>query len=77
MKTLVASIGAAGVAGSNSILSSCSSVESVDGDKITLLTSSGELVEVDKSQLKPVEMPSLSENQKRGNQICRRQNLPG
>ena len=65
-------MGAAGVAGSSSILSSCNSVESVEGDKITLLTSSGELVEVDRSQLKPAEMPSLSENQKRG-----RLGLPG
>lgn len=36
MKTLVASIGAAGVAGSSSILSSCNQIEAVEGDKITL-----------------------------------------
>ena len=72
MKTLVASIGAAGVAGSSSILSSCNRVEAVDGDKIKLLTSSGELVEVNKSQLKPAEIPSLSQNQKQG-----RKGMPG
>ncbi len=58
--------------GASSILSACNRVESVSGDKITLLTSSGELVEVDKAQLKPVDMPSLTENQLRG-----RKGLPG
>ena len=72
MKTLGATLGATGVVGSGSILASCNRVEEVSGDKITLLTSSGELVEVDKSQLTPAEMPSLSENQKRG-----REGLPG
>ncbi len=72
MKTLGASLGTAGVIGSGSILASCNRVEEVSGDKITLLTSSGELVEVDKSQLTPAEMPSLTENQKRG-----RKGLPG
>ena len=72
MKSLGASLGAAGLAGGSSILSSCNRVEEVSGDKITLLTSSGELVEVDKSQLTPADMPSLSENQQRG-----RKGLPG
>ena len=72
MKTLVASVGVTGVAAGSSLISACHRVEEVSGDKITLLTSSGELVEVDKSQLKPAEIPSLSENQKRG-----REGLPG
>ena len=46
MKTLGASVGAAGVLGGSSLLSACNQVESASGDKITLLTSSGELVMV-------------------------------
>ena len=72
MKTLGASIGAAGVIGGGSILSSCNRVETVTGDKIKVLTAGGQLVEVDISQLKPAEIPSLSENQQRG-----RKGLPG
>ena len=72
MKTLGVSIGIAGVTGSTSLLSSCTRVENNLGDKIKLLTSSGELVEVDKAQLKPADLPSLTENQKRG-----RLGLPG
>lgn len=41
MKTLGASVGAAGLIGGSSMLSSCSKVETASGDKITLLTSSG------------------------------------
>ncbi|HSM48240.1 MAG TPA: twin-arginine translocation signal domain-containing protein, partial [Draconibacterium sp.] len=66
MKMLGASMGAAGVLGSSSLLNSCTKVETNTGDKIKLLTSSGELVEVDKAELKPADMPSLTENQKRG-----------
>ena len=72
MKALGVSIGAAGVVGSSSLLNACSQVETTSGDTIKLLTSSGELVEVKKSQLKPADMPDLSENQKRG-----RAGLPG
>ena len=72
LKVLGGSIGAAGLAGGAGLLSACNKVVSVDGDKIKLLTSSGELVEVDKSQLKPAEVPDLTENQKRG-----REGLPG
>ena len=57
---------------SSGLLGSCTRVDSVTGDKIRLLTSSGELVEVDRSLLTPAEMPSLDENQKRG-----RSGLPG
>jgi Fe-S-cluster-containing dehydrogenase component len=66
MKTLGASLGVAGVIGSSSLLNSCAKVETNSGDKIKLLTSSGELVEVDKALLKPADLPSLTENQKRG-----------
>ena len=66
MKTLGASIGAAGVFAGGGILSSCNQVEGVEGDKIKVLTAGGKLVEVDVSQLQPAEMPSLSENQQRG-----------
>ena len=72
MKTLGATMGVAGVIGSSSLLSSCAKIEANSGDKIKLLTSSGELVEVDKAQLKPADLPSLTENQKRG-----RLGLPG
>ncbi len=72
IKALGTSIGAAGVVGSSSLLSSCNQVESVSGDKIKVLTAGGELVEVDISQLKPADMPSLTENQQRG-----REGLPG
>ena len=72
MKTLGASVGAAGVLGAGKLVSSCNRIEEVSGDQITLLTSSGELVVVDRTQLKPAEIPSLSENQKRG-----REGLPG
>jgi len=72
MKALGVSISAAGVMGSSTILSSCSKVEATSGDTIKLLTAGGKLVEVQKSALKPAEMPDLSENQKRG-----RAGLPG
>ena len=72
MKTLGASIGATGVIGASSILSSCNRVETVTGDKIKALTAGGQLVEVDIAQLKPAEIPSLSENQQRS-----REGLPG
>ena len=66
MKTLGASVGVAGVMGGSSLLNSCAKIEANTGDKIKLLTSSGKLVEVDKAQLKMADMPSLTENQKRG-----------
>ena len=44
MKTLGASIGATGVIGASSILSSCNRVETVTGDKIKALTAGGQLV---------------------------------
>jgi ferredoxin len=66
MKALGTSMGIAGVLGGSSLLNSCAKVETNTGDKIKLLTSSGELVEVDKAQLKPADLPSLTENQKRG-----------
>jgi Fe-S-cluster-containing dehydrogenase component len=61
-----------GLAASSGFLNSCSRIEEVKGDKIKLLTSSGELVEVDRSQLTPAETPSLSVYQQRG-----RTGLPG
>jgi Fe-S-cluster-containing dehydrogenase component len=66
MKALGITIGAAGLTGSSWLLESCARVTGADGGKIKLLTSSGELVEIDASQLKPSERPSLSEYQKRG-----------
>jgi Fe-S-cluster-containing dehydrogenase component len=66
LKTLGVTLSTTGVVGSAGLLSSCGKVQTVSGDKIKLLTSSGELVEVDASQLKPSEMPSLTEYQKRG-----------
>jgi Fe-S-cluster-containing dehydrogenase component len=61
-----------GVAATTGMLASCNRIEEVTGDKIKLLTSSGELVEVDRTQLTLAELPTLSENQKRG-----RTGLPG
>jgi molybdopterin-containing oxidoreductase family iron-sulfur binding subunit len=66
LKTLGVTLSTAGVIGSSGLLSSCGKVQTVTGDKIKLLTSSGEIVEVDASQLKPSEMPSLTEYQNRG-----------
>lgn len=66
LKALGVTLSTAGVVGSSGLLSSCNKVQTVSGDKIKLLTSSGELVEVDASQLEPSELPSLTENQKRG-----------
>ena len=66
MKALGLTVGAAGMAGTSGLLGSCTRVTSSEGGKIKLLTSSGELVEVDASQLTPAEKPSLTENQKRG-----------
>lgn len=66
LKSFGVALGAAGAA-APVLLSSCSSkVQTASGGKIKLLTSSGELVEVDASLLKPSELPSLTENQKRG-----------
>ena len=72
LKALGVSIGAAGLAGSSTLLNSCTRVESTTGDKIKLLTSSGELVEVDKSALTPAELPNLTEFKER-----ERKGLPG
>ena len=66
MRTLGLTLGGAGLAASSGFLSSCTKIREVSGNKIKLLTSSGELVEVDIAQLKPTEIPSLSEYQKRG-----------
>ena len=66
MRALGLTFGGAGLAATSGFLSSCSKVAEVSGGKIKLLTSGGELVEVDVAQLKPSEMPSLTENQKRG-----------
>jgi len=66
MKSLGLAMGVAGMGASSGLLSACTKVAGVSGGKIKLLTSSGELVEVDASQLTPAEMPSLTENQKRG-----------
>jgi Fe-S-cluster-containing dehydrogenase component len=66
MKALGITLGAAGLAGSSVLLGSCAKVTAAQGGRIKLLTSSGELVEVDASSLTPAQMPSLTENQKRG-----------
>jgi Fe-S-cluster-containing dehydrogenase component len=65
------SLAGTGIA-SSGLLGSCNRITEVTGDKIRLLTSSGQLVEVDRAQLTAAEMPSLTENQKRG-----RAGLPG
>jgi Fe-S-cluster-containing dehydrogenase component len=72
LKALGVSVCTAGLAGSSTLLNSCTRLDSASGDKIKLLTSSGELVEVDKAALIPAEMPNLTEFQKRG-----RQGMPG
>ena len=66
MKTLGLMAGTAGLAGTSGLLESCARVTKAEGGKIKLLTSSGELVEVDVAQLTPSQKPSLTENQKRG-----------
>lgn len=66
MKAIGLMAGAAGFAGTSGLLESCTRVTKAEGGKIKLLTSSGELVEVEVSQLTPSQKPSLTENQKRG-----------
>lgn len=66
LKALGLITGAAGLAAGSGLLASCTRVSGVVGGKIKLLTSSGELVEVDVASLSPSQMPSLTENQKRG-----------
>ncbi len=67
LKSLGVALGAAGLGASQGMLTSCSKVASVSQEgKIKLLTPGGVLVEVDAAQLTPAEMPSLTENQKRG-----------
>jgi molybdopterin-containing oxidoreductase family iron-sulfur binding subunit len=66
LKAIGVSVGTVGLAGGSTLLNSCSQVNSTNGNKITLLTSSGELVEVDKSALTTAEMPNLTDYQKRG-----------
>lgn len=66
LKALGLITGAAGFAAGSGLLVSCTRVSGVVGGKIKLLTSSGELVEVDVASLSPSQMPSLTENQKRG-----------
>ena len=67
LKSLGVTLGVAGLGVSSGVLTSCSKVSSVSPEgKIRLLTPGGTLVEVDASQLTPAEMPSLTDNQKRG-----------
>jgi molybdopterin-containing oxidoreductase family iron-sulfur binding subunit len=66
MKALGLTLGAAGLAGSSVLLGSCTRVTTARGGKIKLLTSGGELVEVDANSLTPAQIPSLTENQRRG-----------
>ncbi len=58
-------LGAGAIAGAG-LLSSCSSEPESTGEKIKLLTATGELVEVDPSQIKKVRKEKLSELQERG-----------
>ncbi len=58
-------MGAGAIAGA-SILNSCSSGAESTGEKIKLLTATGELVEVDPTQIKKVRKEKLSELQERG-----------
>jgi len=71
-KTVGTSLGAAGLAAGGGLLAACNRVEPATGETIKLLAPGGSLVEVNVSQLKPAELPSLTENQKRG-----REGLPG
>lgn len=66
MKALGMTLGAAGLTGSSFLLGSCTRVTAAQGGKIKLLNSSGEIIEVDANSLTPAQMPSLTENQKRG-----------
>jgi molybdopterin-containing oxidoreductase family iron-sulfur binding subunit len=58
-------LGAGAIAGS-AVLSSCSTNAEAGGEKVKLLTASGELVEVDPSQIKIVRKEKLNELQERG-----------
>jgi len=66
LKTAGLALGCLGLAIPERVFGSGGKVLDADGDTITLLTPGGQLVKVEKSKLKPAEMPSLTENQKRG-----------
>lgn len=56
----------AGALATTGLLSSCGGQEAETGEKVALLTASGELVEVDPSQIKKVRKEKLGELQERG-----------
>lgn len=72
LKSVGISVGAAGVVSGFSLLGAAKAAAQEPGEKINLLTQDGQLVQVDKNQLRPTVTEPLSELQKRG-----REGIPG
>jgi len=72
LKNFGISIGAAGVVSSFSLLGAAKAAAQKPGQKVNLLTQDGQLVQVDKDQLRPSVSEPLNELQKRG-----REGIPG
>jgi molybdopterin-containing oxidoreductase family iron-sulfur binding subunit len=72
LKNFGISIGAAGVVSSFSLLGAAKAAAQKPGQKVNLLTQDGQLVQVDKDQLRPSVSEPLDELQKRG-----REGIPG
>lgn len=66
LKTAGLAIGCASLAFPARLFGTGNQLLGADGDSITLLMPGGKLVKVEKSKLKPADLPSLTENQKRG-----------
>ncbi|MGQ1908709.1 4Fe-4S dicluster domain-containing protein [Marinifilum sp. RC60d5] len=72
LKSLGISVGAAGVVSSFSLLGAAKAAANKPAEMVNLLTQDGQLVEVDKNQLRPKVTEPLTELQKRG-----REGMPG
>lgn len=72
LKNLGISVGAAGVVSSFSLLGAAKAAAKKPAEMVNLLTQDGQLVEVDKNQLRPKVTEPLTELQKRG-----REGMPG
>ena len=72
LKSVGISVGAAGVVSGFSLLGAAKAAAQEPGEKVNLLTQDGQLVQVDKNQLRPTVNEPLTELQKRG-----REGIPG
>lgn len=72
LKSVGLSVGAAGVVSGFSLLGAAKAAAQETGEKVNLLTQDGQLVQVDKDQLRPTVTEPLTELQSRG-----REGIPG